>query len=172
MRRARRGSCGVGAAGALAGVLGRVPAAVLAAVLAVAVVACGGSPGSSGPALSPTASILPPATSSVGPATSAAASISPASPGSAAPSAPGAVSSPVVGVVVAVDSAGLGSVSGFTLRLTGGAQVRFRVTGALENAAQFPLGHLSEHLATAAPVRVFFRTSGDLLVAYRIEDAG
>jgi hypothetical protein len=72
---------------------------------------------------------------------------------------------------VAVDSAGLSRVSGFTLRLADGTTEVFRI-GVLENGAQFPPGHLAEHLATAAPVRVSYRPQGGELVVYRIEDAG
>ncbi len=79
--------------------------------------------------------------------------------------------SPVVGVVVAIDSAGLANVKGFTLRLAEGAQVAF-VIGTLENGAEFPPGHLTEHLVSAEPVRVSFRVAGGQLVVYRIEDAG
>ena len=42
--------------------------------------------------------------------------------------------------------------------------------GILENGAQFPPGHLAEHMANASPVRVFFRDEGGQLVVYRLED--
>jgi uncharacterized lipoprotein YajG len=99
--------------------------------------------------------------------------VSPA-PASPAPSASAAASvpaSPVVGVVLKVDSAGLDKVSGFTLRTNAGQALALSI-GILENGAQFPPGHLAEHLATAAPVRVWFRDENGSLVAYRIEDAG
>lgn len=82
-------------------------------------------------------------------------------------SAPG---SPVTGVLLKVDSAGLSSVTGFTLRTADGLVLDFTI-GTLENGAEFPPGHLTEHLASAAPVRVFFRVDGGRLVVYRIEDA-
>jgi hypothetical protein len=75
-----------------------------------------------------------------------------------------------VGVVTKVDSTGLASVSGFRLRLRDGSSLALRI-GTLENGDEFPPGHLAEHLATAAPVRVFFRAEGGDLVVYRIEDA-
>ncbi len=108
------------------------------------------------------------------PATSA--SVASASPSGAAPSGtPGpsasAPASPVVGIVTKVDSAGLDKVSGFTLRTDAGQALAIAI-GVLENGAQFPPGHLAEHLATAAPVRVWFRDESGKLVAYRIEDAG
>ena len=79
--------------------------------------------------------------------------------------------SPVVGVLVAVDSAGLADVRGFALRLVDGRVVDFKI-GTLENGAEFPPGHLAEHLASSDPVRVFFRPETAGLVVYRIEDAG
>ena len=79
--------------------------------------------------------------------------------------------SPLVGVVTSVDSSGLASVSGFTLRTADGRSFEIRI-GDLENGAEFPPGHLSEHIATAEPVKVAFRVEGTELVAYRIEDAG
>lgn len=101
---------------------------------------------------------------------SAAVSLAPpveATPGASVP----ALGSPVTGVLTHIDSTGLANVTGFTLRLDDGRVVTFRI-GVLENGAQFPPGHLAEHLSTAAPVRVFFRPAGADLVVYRIEDAG
>jgi hypothetical protein len=79
--------------------------------------------------------------------------------------------SPVEGVVVAVESAGLNAVRGFTLRLADGALLHFTI-GTLENGDTFPPGHLKEHSVSADPVRVFFRPEGGALLVYRIEDAG
>ncbi len=76
----------------------------------------------------------------------------------------------VTGVVVAVDSAGLGDVAGFTLRRPGGELVEFSLRD-LENGTQFPPGHLAEHQATAEPVRVWYRTEGPDRLAIRLEDA-
>ena len=78
--------------------------------------------------------------------------------------------SPIVGVVIDVDSEGLAAVHGFTLRTAAGLRFEFEI-GELENATEFPPGHLHEHVATSSPVRVFFRVDGVRLVAYRIEDA-
>ncbi len=98
------------------------------------------------------------------------ASGSPAAP-SVTPATPLPPASPVEGVLIDIDSAGLADVDGFTLRLGDGRTVAFRV-GILENGDEFPVGHLAEHLATSAPVRVFFRPEGQDLVVYRVEDAG
>jgi hypothetical protein len=87
------------------------------------------------------------------------------------PSVLPALTSPVEGVVVAVDSAGLDKVSGFTVRLADGTEVPFTI-GTLENGVEFPPGHLTEHVVSAEPVRVLFRPEGGALVVYRIEDAG
>ncbi len=82
----------------------------------------------------------------------------------------GTPSSPVDGVLTHIDAGGLSDVTGFTLRLATGREVAFKI-GVLENGDQFPPGHLAEHLATSAPVRVYFRADGNDLVVYRIEDA-
>lgn len=78
--------------------------------------------------------------------------------------------SPVDGVVVHVDSAGLADVKGFDLRLTDGTTLALTL-GPLENGAQFAPGHLSEHQATGNPVRVFYRLVNGIPVVYRLEDA-
>ena len=90
-------------------------------------------------------------------------------PGSPAPEA-SLPPSPVDGVVVHVDSAGLADVNGFDLRLTDGTVLGFTL-GPLENGAQFAPGHLTEHEATGAPVRVFYRIANGIPVVYRLEDA-
>jgi hypothetical protein len=83
---------------------------------------------------------------------------------------PGAtLASPIVGVVTGIESTGLTEVRGFSLRTDDGETIEFRI-GMLENGAQFPPGHLAEHLATSSPVRVSFTAEGPDLVAYRIED--
>jgi hypothetical protein len=79
--------------------------------------------------------------------------------------------SETTGVIVAVDAAGLNDVRGFTLRVAGGTILDFSLR-ALENGTQFPPGHLVEHQATAAPVRVFYRMAGNDRLAIRLEDAG
>jgi hypothetical protein len=82
----------------------------------------------------------------------------------------GAPASPVTGVLVKIDSQGLTKVRGFTLRTDAGTEIPFTI-GTLENGAEFPPGHLAEHMSTSSPVRVFFRDEGGTLVVYRIEDA-
>lgn len=76
----------------------------------------------------------------------------------------------IVGVVVDVDARSLTDVRAFKLRL-GDVVFDFQV-GELDNADQFPPGHLLEHQATAERVRVFYRLEGEERVAYRLEDAG
>ena len=79
--------------------------------------------------------------------------------------------SEAIGVVVAVDSAGgLGDVRGFTLRLAGGVLLTFSLRD-LQNGTEFPPGHLAEHQATAAPVRVLYRMEGSERLAINLEDA-
>jgi hypothetical protein len=74
------------------------------------------------------------------------------------------------GVVVAVDSAGLTDVRGFTLRTADARTIEFRI-GRLQNPVQFPPAHLGVHLADGVPVRVTFEVVGDERVAIRLEDA-
>jgi hypothetical protein len=83
---------------------------------------------------------------------------------------PGDITSPIDGVIVSVDSAGLTAVRGFVLRVSGVLSIDF-VLGPLEDPTAFPPGHLAEHQATSSPVRVYFRTDGDRRVVYRLEDA-
>jgi hypothetical protein len=78
--------------------------------------------------------------------------------------------SPVIGVVVAVDSPSLGQVNAFALQLPDGEAFDFEM-GQLENPTEFSPSHLSEHMATSAPIRVFYRLEGDTPVVYRLEDA-
>ena len=81
----------------------------------------------------------------------------------------GPLTSPVVGRLVDIDAEGLTKVTAFTLRTDDGREIRFDI-GVLENGAEFPPGHLAEHMANASPVRVFFRDEGGRLVVYRLED--
>jgi hypothetical protein len=77
--------------------------------------------------------------------------------------------SPVEGVVVRVDSGGLDAVRSFTLRTADGTQLKFDLSQ-LQNGAEFPPGHLGEHAATAAPIRVDFRVDGSTLLATHLAD--
>ena len=76
----------------------------------------------------------------------------------------------VVGVVTSVDSSGLTNVTGFGLRTADGTTMTFSLD-ALENAVEFPPGHLVEHQASASRIRVWFRTDGGVDRAVRLEDA-
>jgi hypothetical protein len=78
--------------------------------------------------------------------------------------------SPVEGVVIAVDSAGLGQVSSFVLRFADASTLTLTM-GQLENATEFSPSHLNEHMASSEPVRAFFRLENGLPVVYRLEDA-
>ena len=75
-----------------------------------------------------------------------------------------------VGIVSSIDSEGLTNVRNFTLLTPDGRQLEFAI-GTLENGAEFPPGHLAEHQALASPIRVWYRTEGGTLVAFRLEDA-
>ena len=75
-----------------------------------------------------------------------------------------------IGVIVAVDSAGLSSVKSFTLRQADGSTLIFDLAKQ-ENAVQFPAGHLQQHLATARLTQVWYRDEGGALYAIRLADA-
>jgi hypothetical protein len=90
---------------------------------------------------------------------------------STGPSVTPDVTSPVDGIVLSVDSAGLGDVRGFTLRPNGSETGFGFVLGDLENAAEFSPSHLAEHQASSTPIRVYFRVEGGERVVYRLEDA-
>jgi len=98
------------------------------------------------------------------PGTSGAASPVPAQSGR-----PATLASPVTGRLTKIDAEGLTKVKGFTLRLDDGTEVPFTI-GVLENGAQFPPGHLAEHMASSSAVKVFFRDEGGAHVVYRLED--
>jgi hypothetical protein len=74
------------------------------------------------------------------------------------------------GVVVQVESSGLTAVAGFTLRTADGQELRFGLAE-LRNATSFPPAHLAEHVATATPVRVWYREAAAGLEALWLEDA-
>jgi len=74
------------------------------------------------------------------------------------------------GIVVGVQSTGLTSVQGFSIRTGDGRTVDFRI-GNLENGASFPPGHLAEHRVTLVPVRVTYVDEDGGHVAVRLEDA-
>jgi hypothetical protein len=84
------------------------------------------------------------------------------------PEAP--VTAEVTGVVVAVETGGVGDIRGFTLRRIGGELVTFSLRE-LQNGAQFPPRHLVQHQADAFPIRVVYRTEGPEYLALRLEDA-
>lgn len=87
------------------------------------------------------------------------------------PTQPPGPASPVVGVVISVDSAGLGQVDSFVLRLPDASTLTLAV-GLLENATEFSPAHLAEHMASSQPIRAFFRLDGDgVPTVYRLEDA-
>jgi hypothetical protein len=91
--------------------------------------------------------------------------------GSRSPSTGRPDGAPMVdGIVLGVDSAGLGNVKSFRLRTSDGRTLSFDLS-ALRDRAQFPPGHLTEHLVTSSPVRVWYQGSDDQLQALWLEDA-
>lgn len=84
---------------------------------------------------------------------------------------PGPVpASPLVGVVIRIDSPSLGVVNEFDLLTPNGQTVTLEM-GVLENAQQFSLSHLATHEATGVPVRAYFRLQDGRPLVYRLEDA-
>lgn len=76
----------------------------------------------------------------------------------------------MTGVVVAVDARSLTDVRSFDLRISPDAIRTFGLAN-LENGVEFPPGHLNEHMATASPIRVYYRVIDGVNQAIRIEDA-
>ena len=74
------------------------------------------------------------------------------------------------GVVVAVEATSLTNVTAFTIRDAGGVTHRFAL-GGLENAVEFPPGHLQEHIVSGVPVIVTFREEAGVATAIRLTDA-
>jgi hypothetical protein len=74
------------------------------------------------------------------------------------------------GIVVSVQATGITAVQGFSIRTIDGRTVDFRIE-AIENAASFPPGHLSEHKVSLVPVQVTFIDRDGSHLAVRIEDA-
>lgn len=150
MRRGARGPAPAALAGrSLSGA--RVAGGALAVALALVLAACAGAASTSSPVEL---------------------TFAPASPaGSDASASQEIPGSPIVGVVTSIDSAGLDKVRGFTIQAVNGSTFTF-VIGTLDNGADFPPGHLAEHMAAAAPVLVFFKVVDGKFVVYHLEDAG
>jgi len=73
-------------------------------------------------------------------------------------------------VVVAIDQVSLTKVNSFDVRMSDGRTVTLKV-GALDNATRFSLSHLATHMATAVPIRAFYRLESGEPVVYHLEDA-
>ena len=76
----------------------------------------------------------------------------------------------VTGVVAGIQSEGIDRVRSFSVRTDAGQIVQFDF-GIMQNAAEFPPGHLAEHQATGQRVKVFYLEQGGSRVAVRIDDA-
>jgi hypothetical protein len=148
---------------------GRLAWLALAAVLAVA---CGtGTPGATAAGGSPTHGLATAAPITPAATATAAASTPPETP-EAVPSPTAVVpSSPVTGLIIAIERTGLTEVQGFTFRSDAGEEIPF-LLGRLENEADFPPSHLAEHMAAGDVLEVYFRAEAGDLIAYRIEHAG
>ena len=78
--------------------------------------------------------------------------------------------SPVEGVVVRIDAESLNDVNEIDILMPNGKKVTLSV-GPLENALQFSPSHLAVHMATAQPIRAFYRITDGRPLIYRLEDA-
>jgi hypothetical protein len=75
-----------------------------------------------------------------------------------------------VGLVMTVDAPAHGRVDGFELMTRDGTRLTFDTTDMAPDP-DFPVAHLSEHLALAAPIRVTYRADGERLVVTGLADA-
>ena len=78
--------------------------------------------------------------------------------------------SPVEGVVVRIDQESLGEINEVDILMANGKTITLAV-GSLENAPEFSPSHLTQHMATAEPIRAFYRLVDGRSVIYRLEDA-
>lgn len=74
------------------------------------------------------------------------------------------------GIVIAIESAGLARVDGFTLRTADGRVLDFSTTG-MRFSAGFPPQHLAEHRMLAEPVRVTWQERDGVNQVVRLDDA-
>ncbi len=75
------------------------------------------------------------------------------------------------GIVVGVDSPGLGRVDSFQLLTSGGDTLTFD-TSSLEFRSEFPAAHLAEHQIIGDRILVTFKQHADRLVVTQLDDAG
>ncbi len=75
------------------------------------------------------------------------------------------------GIVVGVDSPGLGRVDSFRLLTTDGETLTFD-TSSLEFRAEFPAPHLAEHQVIGDLIVVTYRQEGERLVVTQLDDSG
>ncbi len=74
------------------------------------------------------------------------------------------------GVVIAIESAGLARVDGFTLRTADGRTIDFSTAG-MRFTEGFPPQHLAEHRMLAEPVRVTWQERDGVNQVVRLDDA-
>lgn len=76
--------------------------------------------------------------------------------------------SQVRGIVTSVEARDIGHTAAIMLRTQDGRQIRFLIDPSVD--AKWTPGHLRDHMTFAQPVTIFYRQTGDTLVAYRIVD--
>ncbi len=75
------------------------------------------------------------------------------------------------GIVIGVDSPGLGRVDSFRLLTSGGETLTFD-TSSLEFRSEFPAPHLAEHQIIGDRIVVTYKSDGGRLVVTQLDDAG
>jgi hypothetical protein len=80
---------------------------------------------------------------------------------------PGNRTEQVTGVVVAVQARSIARADSIVLRTADGQELTLRVDARVD----WTPGHLREHMALGAPVRVEYERQSDGLLAVRVEDA-
>jgi hypothetical protein len=73
------------------------------------------------------------------------------------------------GVVIEVDSPGLGRVDSFVLVTGDGERLAFDTTE-LEFRSEFPASHLTEHKVIGDVIEVTYKTDGDRLIVTQLDD--
>ncbi len=76
-----------------------------------------------------------------------------------------------VGIVVGVESPGLGRVDSFQLLTRAGERLTFE-TSSLQFRSEFPASHLAEHQVIGDLIVVTYRQEGDRLIVTQLDDRG
>jgi hypothetical protein len=75
------------------------------------------------------------------------------------------------GIVISIDSPGLGRVDSFELLTPDGRTLSFD-SSETQFRSEFPISHLSEHQLLSDPIEVTYREDGERLVVIKLDDGG